>query len=61
MREVISREREREKIEDQFDFVDKIYQLRQEIRVNGSNSKMKRRKIHQTKYKRKIEEKKLLQ
>ena len=37
--------------------MDKIYQLRQEICVNGSNSKMKRRKIHQTKYKRKIEEK----
>ena len=51
-------EREK-KIEDQFDFVDKIYQLRQEIRVNCSNFKMKRRKIDQTKYKRKIEEKKL--
>ena len=49
MRDVISREKE----ENQFDFVDKIYQLRQEIRVNGSNSKIKRRKIHQTKYKRK--------
>lgn len=48
---------ERKKIEDQFDFVDKIYILRQEIHDNGSNSKMKHRKIHQTKYKRNIEEK----
>ena len=31
--------------------------MRQEIRVNGSNSKIKRRKIHRTKYKRNIEEK----
>ena len=54
MRDVISREK---KIEDQFDFVDKNYQLRQEIRVNGSHSKMKRRKIHQTKYIPNIEEK----
>ena len=55
MRDVISRKK---KIEDQFDFADMIYQLRQEIRVNGSSSKIKRRKIHQTKYKRNIEEKK---
>ena len=37
--------------------MDKIYQLREEIRVYGSNSLMKHRKIHQTKYKRNIEEK----
>ena len=54
MWDVISRKK---KIEEQFDFVDKIYQMRQEIRVNGSNSKIKRRKINQTKYKWKIEEK----
>ena len=35
MREVISRERERNKIEDQFDFVDKIYQ--NETQENSSN------------------------
>ena len=56
MRDVISREKTSRK---SILFIEKIYQLRQEIRVNGSNSKIKRRKNHQTKYKRNIKEEKM--
>ena len=55
MRDVISRKK---KIEDQFDFADKIYQLSSEIRVTGWNSKMKRRKFIKQNINEKLKKKK---